>query len=236
MTTSLRPDVPLRAVLFDLDGTLTDSEHLIVEGVVAAAALRGHTIDPVRLLVVLGPPAVETLTTHFNLPVKEAEAIGRVYQEHFDEWYLPRLTPMPGAGVLLAALHDQGVRLGLVTNKLEALGVAAVHRLGWQGRFDVVVGADTAQQPKPAPAPALQALRLLDCPPERAALVGDMETDMRCGQAAAMSWVIGLTTNRDAATLQATGATHICDTLPQVAAILLPEFPPRDLQKLFGQA
>ena len=234
MTAPLQPTRPLQAVLFDLDGTLTDSEHLIVEGVVAAAALRGHTIDPVRLLAVLGPPAVETLTTYFDFPVEEAEAIGRVYQEHFDEWYLPRLAPMPEAQALLGALQDRGIRLALVTNKLEALGTAVVDRLGWQDQFDVVVGANTAHQPKPDPAPALHALHLLGCPPERAAFVGDMETDMRCGRAAGLSWVIGLTTNRDAATLRATGATHVCDTLAQVAAILLPELPARDLQKLFG--
>ncbi len=212
----------VRAVLFDFDGTLADSEPLITGSLVHALRAHGHEVTEERVRHVFGPPfdvMVRELAGHVTSV--EVDAIRATYFEHYNSVQLPRIQPVEGATELLDALAEAGVALAMVTNKIEASAQRQLAAMRWDGRFAVVVGADTVHSAKPAPDPALHALARLHIDPSDAAFVGDQEPDVACGLAAGCAMVIGLALGRPAETLAAAGATHVARDLHEVRQLLL---------------
>ena len=214
------PIVGLRAVLFDLDGTLADSEPLITQAVSESCAAFGHTIRPAQVAERMGPPMTVMLQSLLPIGLDEAQAIYDDYQRRYNGTFVPRTQPLPGAPELLAALRQRGVRMAVVTNKNERGGKLLVEAMGWTPFFEVVAGMDTAPQAKPAPDPALYALNAIGAAPRESAFVGDSEADMACGAAAGLRAVIGVSGMREGDALAAAGGSHIVDNLSEAAALL----------------
>lgn len=211
----------VRAVLFDFDGTLADSEPLITGSLVHALRAHGHAVTEERVRHVFGPPLdvmVRELAGH--LSVEAVDAIRVTYFEHFND-RLSLIQPVEGATELLDALAAAGIPFAMVTNKVEASAHRQLSSMRWGGRFEVVVGADTVHSAKPAPDPALHALARLHVDATDAAFVGDQEPDIACGLAAGCGMVIGLALGRPAETLAAAGATHVARDLFEVRQLLL---------------
>lgn len=210
------------AVLFDFDGTLADSEPLITESMVVALGQHGHEVTAERVRHVFGPPFdVMVRQLAGAIADEELAAIRASYFEDYNGRQLPRIQPVDGADELLDALHAHGVAMALVTNKLEASAHRQLAAMHWEGRFALVVGADSTGLPKPAADPALFALERLGVPPERAAFVGDQDPDVACGLAAGIPMVVGVALGRSAESLAAAGATHVARDLREVRTLLL---------------
>lgn len=210
------------AVLFDLDGTLADSEEQIAHALSAMLEAFGHDVAFGQIIALLGPPLqgmIEGLIGR-AITADELEAMRAEYVVHY-EATLHEVRPLPGAPELLAALTSRGVPLALVTNKREGGAHQQLAMLGWDAYFPVVIGADTAARAKPYPEPAIEALHRLGVAPAGAVFVGDTELDMQCGRATGIGTVIGLTGVRTAEVMRAAGATHTCAGLDAVAAVLL---------------
>ena len=145
-----------RAILFDWDNTLVDSWATIHEAlnIVMAAmdkplwSLR-ETKERVRLSL------RESFPRHFGERWEEAR---RIYLDSFRAIHLERLTALPGRGELLRGLADEGIFLGVVSNKTGALLRREVEQLGWSALFGSIVGAGDAPADKPDAAPVLLAL------------------------------------------------------------------------------
>ena len=213
---------PLRAVLFDLDGTLADSEPLIAQAIRGMLHDRGHDVSLQAVTDALGPPLegmVEALIGRAPAP-DEYEEMRLGYLERYNRT-IDRVQPLPCAPALLDALQAAGIAACVVTNKRESGAHEQLEAMGWGERFPIVIGADPAGVPKPAPEPALEALRRLDVPAAEAAFIGDTDTDMRCALLAGIPLRVGLTHVRTPELLRAGGATHLCDTLAAVHRILL---------------
>ncbi|MEX1022386.1 MAG: HAD family hydrolase [Dehalococcoidia bacterium] len=213
-------DVPIRAALFDLDGTLVDSLPTIAACMVEA--VRGHGLEATAedIIPLIGAPMNILVQEIYGVSDELAERIYQDYLRLYHHGFIQRTPAHPGADALVRALHAAGLPLAVVTNKSEEGGRLMVATQGWDGLFRVVSGRDTSE-PKPHPEAALSALRRLDVPAAAAALIGDTEFDMNCGRDAGLPVVVGLTGSRDAARLRAEGATHIVDTLAEVAPLLL---------------
>lgn len=214
------PIPALRAALFDLDGTLADSDPLIAAAVVESCAHYGYRLTAEEVLPHIGPPMVVMLQQMLSIGPEWAETITGDYLERYRDRFMPRTPPLPGAEALLDGLHARGVPMAVVTNKYADAGRALVRRLGWERRFEVVVGFDTTGRGKPAPEPVLHALGALGAAPNEAAVVGDSPADMGAGRAAGLRAVIGLAGRNSAAALGEAGATHVVGDLDAVAALL----------------
>lgn len=212
----------IKAVLFDCDGTLADSEPMITASVIDALADEGFTATTDQVRAVFGPPLIEMIELLIGEPVtpERAERMRERYWVHAG----PRrdgVRPMAGAEAILDAMSEHGIPIAMVTNKTEASTARQLKQFGWEQRFGAAVSADSVPNAKPAPDMALEALRRLGVAPEHAAFVGDTESDTNCARYAGIPVIIGLTGTRDAATLRANGATHIVDSLDEVLPILL---------------
>lgn len=208
--------LPLRAVLFDLDGTLVDSEPLIGAALAETLGAHGYRFDPATVGRVVGPPMTAMIQQITGVALDEAERLYDEYSRCYLARHAPRTQPLEGAVALLDALASAGLQLALVTNKHEHSARTLLGYLGWGDRFAFVGAADTVSRVKPDPAHALEAARALQVLPGEAALVGDLDVDMACGAAAGLARVIGLTGGMSAGELQAAGATGVATSLAEV--------------------
>lgn len=177
---------PVRAMLFDLDGTLLDSAPDLV------AAL-----NQVRISEGLEPVAVEDYGRYASKGAAGLLNAGlpAAGQEQFEAWRQIFLSYYannsvrgsylyPGVPELLSALDLAGIPWGIVTNKIESLTHPIIDALGLQDRVGCVICGDTAEQSKPHPAPVLLACDRLRAEPAETLFVGDDVRDIEAGRAA----------------------------------------------------
>lgn len=210
----------ISTVLFDLDDTLTAASRFGATVLARAAAEHGHDL---AIEVIEGYPGVRfepLLVRLLHVEPPAAAAIYATYVRRYGEMMPGGLRERPGAGALLRALAARGVRMGLVTNKLEALAREIVEMLGWTELLPVIVGQDSSAFRKPDPRVVRHALGQLDARADRAALVGDTEDDMRGASGARIATVVGVLGTTPGERLTAAGATHLCAELDEVLAVV----------------
>ncbi|MGW1963534.1 HAD family hydrolase [Streptomyces sp. NPDC001935] len=169
-----------QAAIFDVDGTLVDTNHLHVVTWWEAFRQAGHRVPmrEVHRAVGLGS---EDLIEHLLGKDRDPEDDGQLKAAHHALYatFFDRLPPMEGAGDLLRALADRGWAIVLATSaggaELSALRRAI-------DADDVILGAasaDDVSSGKPAPDPVARARELAGVPSERAVFVGDTVWDMK---------------------------------------------------------
>ena len=140
-------------MLFDLDGTLADTEPLVIACALETIRAAGHAVSEEQLLRYIGPPMPVMLKNMLGMELDAAQPLYFDYLERYRTKYMPRTAPLPGALELLDRLAELEIPLAVVTNKREDAGRQSVEVLGWSERFVTIIGADTAVAPKPDAAP-----------------------------------------------------------------------------------
>lgn len=132
-----------KTVLFDLDGTLTDSGEGIIN--CAASALR-HFGLPVpsreEMRVFVGPPLHETFQ-RFGVPADKTDEAIRVYRSRYIPTGMFENSPYPGVKELLETLKGDGYTLFVATSKPEEMSVTILEKFGLASYFDRICGAST---------------------------------------------------------------------------------------------
>jgi phosphoglycolate phosphatase len=127
------------------------------------------------------------------------ELAERAYQEadHLQEMlYCPSL--VEGAGEVLRSLKEAGFKLGIATNGEGTSASAMMKALGLLNLFDVVLGAESVIEAKPAPEMVILACERVGVPPSRAIFVGDQREDMKAGRAAFVRAVVSVNNSEEA--------------------------------------
>ena len=193
MSTGLDP-AAVRAVLFDLDGTLVDTAPDLVAAVNAVLDAEGRPPLPeavLRPLVSKGGRAL--LARAFpDLPPEARDAHLPAFLARYGEALAVHSRPFAGIEALLGALEARGWRWGIVTNKPEGLARGVVEGMGWAARCGVLVGGDTLPVRKPDPAPLRLAAERLGVLPRHCVYVGDDARDIEAGRSAGMPTIAAL--------------------------------------------
>ncbi|RVV96943.1 HAD family hydrolase [Mesobaculum littorinae] len=180
----------MRCVIFDLDGTLADTSADLAAA--ANACFReagyGELLDPVadRGAALRGGRSMLRLG-FARLGRPESDEIDALYPrllEHYGANLLVHSTLFPGVAEAVAALTARGYRIGICTNKPEAMAHDLMTGLGARDWFGALVGADTLTVKKPDPAALREAVDRVGGDMGATVLVGDTETDHRTARAA----------------------------------------------------
>ncbi|MEW2357813.1 HAD family phosphatase [Spirillospora sp. NPDC029432] len=204
----------MSAAVFDLDGTLIDSEPRNQVMWAWLFERHGAAHDPALIASFAGRRGREVLAELIHLfpgrTVEElfAEAIS---YEHGPE--APPVGVVPGAVELVRALHEAGLPLGVATSGQRSYAEGLLDGLGVRDCFGAVVTADDVATGKPDPEGFLAACRGLGIPPERAVGFEDAPAGVAAIKAAGMTCV-GVTTTVPAGALAA--ADHVVANLKEV--------------------
>ncbi|KMS92450.1 HAD family hydrolase [Streptomyces regensis] len=199
-----------RAAVFDVDGTLVDTNHLHVVTWWEAFRQAGHEVPmhAVHRAVGLGSAdLVAHLLGDDRDPDQDAElsaAHTALYGQYFD-----RLPALPGAGELLRRLHGNGWTVVLATSASGAELGALRRAIDADDAIAATASADDVREGKPAPEPVEHALELAGVPASRAVFVGDTVWDMRAGSKAGVRCVGVLCGGIPRADLEEAGAEAV---------------------------
>ena len=187
-----RPLPPRAGVLFDLDGTLLDSAPDLALALQKLCAEQDRAMPSyavVRAVVSQGASAV----IRSAWPEAAAETIAALLPRFlalYGKDLAVQTRPFAGIEPLLAALDRAGTPWGIVTNKVAALTLPLLQRLGLAARAAAIVAGDTLELKKPDPAPVLHACTLAGMAPRRSVFVGDDRRDVEAGRAAGLYTVV----------------------------------------------
>lgn len=173
----------IRALLFDLDGTLIDSYKDI--GIHLNKTLELFGLEPVEIEEVkamIGGGARELLKRFFSDGLLE-EAL-RVFRDFYLKEPVIHTRPYEGIGELLEYAKGKGIPMAVVSNKMEELSVKILKELGLYEYFEVVAGGDTYAEKKPSPLPVIETIKRLRVDPAHTLMVGDTSSDIRAGRLA----------------------------------------------------
>lgn len=163
------------AVLFDMDGTLIDSEKLWDIALFELAARYGGTLSSAARRAMVGTSMAESMTilhTDLGQPWRDPQAGIAWLERRMAELFATDLSWRPGARQLLRVVRQAGIPTALVTSTSRALVEVALDTLG-RDSFDVVVCGDEVSAPKPDPTPYLTAARRLAVPIRRCVAIED---------------------------------------------------------------
>ena len=189
--TAHAPGRPVRAVLFDLDGTLLDSIPDLAEAchrMMVELGRAPHSIDTIRTFVGKGMLNLvrRCLTEHGAASDAELAAAVDVFRRHYAEVNGLATTIYDGVVPALEALQAQGVAMACVTNKPAAFTGPLLERMGIARYFGATVSGDTLPEKKPHPAPLFHACELLGVTVAESLMIGDSANDAEAARAAGM--------------------------------------------------
>lgn len=130
-----------KTILFDLDGTLTDSGEGIINCATLALEHFGLPVpDRETMRVFVGPPLQDTFVK-FGVPADKTDEAIAVYRSRYTTVGKFENFPYPGVQALLEALKRQGHRLFVATSKPESMSVEILEKFGLADYFDMICGA-----------------------------------------------------------------------------------------------
>ena len=203
-------------ILFDMDGTLLDTLddlHASVNYALEQSSLPLVTLDETREAAGYGSIVlIEMLTKHtFVTGSPEFQRVFDDFNAHYKAHCNDATRPYPGIMDMLAGLKERGLKMAIVSNKVQP-ETEALRELWFADFIPVAVGRVEGIAPKPDPAMAFKALELLDSRPKDARFVGDSQPDVRTGKNAGCTSVGCTWGFRDFATLEEEYPDFIIDS------------------------
>lgn len=171
-----------RAVLWDMDGTVVDTEPYWMAAETRLVESFGGTWTHEDALQLVGSGLIDSAIILQNAGVRmEAEAIVAHLTDEVQNLLRTEGVPFrPGARELLLDLKRAGITTALVTMSLRRMALSVVDLIDFPA-FDLVVAGDDVDNPKPHPEPYLQAAALLDIDIAEAVVIEDSPTGVRAG-------------------------------------------------------
>lgn len=177
----------IKAVIFDLDGTLIQSEKIIMDGYAHTMKMHLPKIEITKddITNFLG----QTLENNFKQHTNDQELILKLtqtYRNYTNELSKKELITYPNALAIVKYLKDEKIKLGIVTSKTEEVVKENLKTVGLDGQFEVIIGYESVLNHKPDPEGLLKALTILDVKASEAIYIGDHENDIKAAKNAKM--------------------------------------------------
>jgi HAD superfamily hydrolase (TIGR01509 family) len=224
--------VTIAAVLFDMDGTLVDSEKVWDLALGELAAEYGGTLSTTARLAMVGTSMAESMAIlHADLgqPWRDAAGGADRLERRVAELFAAGLEWRAGARALLRDVRAAGLPTALVTSTARRLVDVALGTLG-RDSFDIVVCGDEVDRPKPHPAPYLAAADALGVPIARCVAVEDSPHGVASARAAG-AVVLAVPCEVALSDLDGVDGVHVRESLAEVDLSVLAELARRGVAR-----
>ena len=212
----------IKAAIWDLDGTLLNTLDDLAASTNAALAANGlptHTTDEVRMFVGNGIGKLIERAVPNGRENPKFQAVYDAFVAHYGAHSRDRIKPYDGILPMLDALAAQGVKLAIVSNKID-FAVKELSRDYFGERMQAAIGDDPGRRRKPAPDSVLEAMRQLGVTRAETVYIGDSDVDVETARNAgvaccAVSWGF-----RSVQCLRDAGAARIAANPQELLAML----------------
>ena len=214
----------LKALIFDLDGTLAHTLPAIAEGMNLALAELGYPeISEAQVYEFINMGARDyaryALPEEYRTDDTRIDALYAAYNHHYAKVYMHTNTTYDGIPALIAHLKGK-YPIAVNSNKQDEFVKALVAQLFPEGTFVAAEGFRTDRAPKPDPAVPLMLAKMMGAAPHECAYIGDSDVDVKTALNAGMHAIDVCWGYRSAEVLYAIGAERVADTPAQLLEIL----------------
>ncbi len=186
---------PLKAVIFDLDGTLVDSLADLATAVNRMLAANGYPLAPIEMFpLYIGDgmkKLVERAMPEAERTTENVERCAAEYLAQYERCWHAETHVYAGLAEVVAELQARGLRLAVLSNKPDRFTKLCAEHFFPAGTFEIVLGAREDVPRKPDPTAGLEIAALMGLRPDECAYVGDSGIDMEFGKRAGM-WRVGV--------------------------------------------
>ncbi|HEL2411668.1 TPA: HAD family hydrolase [Streptococcus suis] len=211
-----------QTILFDLDGTLTDSGQGILNSVAYALEKMGiEEPDTANLNRFIGPPLYESFSRFYQLSPEDTQSAVDAFRVYFKEKGMFENQLYPGIIPLLEELRTAGKTLVIATSKPEIFAKQILEHFGIARYFDVIAGASLDSSRISKADVIGYAINQLEAFPKHAVMIGDREHDIegaRMHQLPAIGVLYGYGSKQE---FEKAGATMIVETVQDLKRVLL---------------
>ena len=206
----------MKACIFDLDGTLTNTLESMTYSVnltLKEMGLSQITKDQCRMFVGNGARVLieESLKVSGDPKASRIEEGMKIYGRIFDQNCTYHVTPYEGIPEMLKALKDRGIHLAVLSNKPDRQTVKVVKEIFGDNIFDYAQGQKDGIRRKPAPDVVWYLMEQMQVSKEECLYIGDSEVDAATGKNAGLKTIGVLWGFRDRKTLETAGADHLIE-------------------------
>lgn len=210
--------MPIKLIIFDLDGTLVNSIKDITNALnyaVEPYGLAPKTVEEVGTLVGEGiTKVIERIIGEERL--RHRDEVVKRFLDFYSEHIIDNTFPYQGVKETLEGL--KAYKKAVISNKREGLSVKVLEGLDLLRYFDLVLGSDSTTERKPSPVPVLHVLSTFGLTPSDAVMVGDSDLDIKAGKGAGIR-TVGVTYGyRDRTLLK--DADYIIDKIKDLLAVI----------------
>ncbi|HLS09331.1 pyrophosphatase PpaX [Lentibacillus sp.] len=168
----------IHTILFDLDGTLIDTNELIIESFMHTFDYYGKDLSREEAIEFIGPPLRETFQ---QVAPDQVDALVDIYRQHNQRHHDDYVKAFPNVAETLAELQKRQIQLGVVTSKMRGTANMGLRTTGLDDYFEMVITLDDVTHAKPHPEPIIKAIKALDANADTTLMVGDNSHDIEAG-------------------------------------------------------
>ena len=207
-----------KAVLFDLDGTLFDTEQYVVQAYENSLRSVGAPVE--ARMKMMQELFGKTLEDCYKALAPEYDGAQLCEMHHrFQMENMHLVVPFATVEETLIGLKKRGIRMATVTNRTKRTAEAVLVMSQLDHYFEFLIAIEDVTHAKPHPEPIFTALNQLMVNPDEAWMVGDTEFDIFAGKAARVG-TIGVTTGMDITALRKSEPDHVIDQMNQILSIV----------------
>ncbi|MDB4866675.1 MAG: ppaX [Cohnella sp.] len=208
----------VKAVLFDLDGTIVDTNELIIQSFLHA--LKGAVPEDFgreHIIPSMGEPLTDQLQQFSGL--EDVTAITHAYREYNYLKHDEMVALFPGVAEVLPILRQHGIQLGVVTTKMRPTTERALKMFGLIEQMGTIITLDEVEHAKPHPEPVQKAMQALGAHPDHTIMVGDSTVDIESARRAGAIPVGVAWSLKGEHVLRTAGAVHILHNMEQLLTL-----------------
>jgi len=207
----------IQTILFDLDGTLIDTNELIISSFQHTFDYYDLKFSREEILHFNGPPLRDTF--HAVNP-QLADEMVRVYREHNIKNHDALVEAFPGVVDTVAKLYSKGYGLGIVTAKVDRTVDMGLELTGLNKFFNTVITFNDVTHSKPHPEPVFKAMKELNANPATTIMIGDNSHDIEAGKNAGIRTAGVAWSDKGRAFLESFKPTYMLETMEDLLDIV----------------